>query len=573
MAPIWMGALDKDRSGGLTEQEFLGAFERWGREWDREGRGHLVESDLRAGLEKDLFGMGGPGGAGGPGGPGGGGFGGPRLLGSEGGRNGLSGAAGIEFEYVKADLEFEGTALKEVAVRYKGNGTYMGSRMTDKKSFKVDLNEFVKGQKVGGVAKLNLHNNITDNSWMNEPLSHALYRDAGVPAPRSSYARVQVSVPGKWTNQVLGLYSIVENPDTRWAEANFGTKKGAIFKPVTRELFADLGDEWGKYNQMYDPKTDLTPAQQKRVIDFARLVTRAEEAEFARRLPEFLDVDGFSRFMAVTVWLSHLDSILGVGQNYVVYLDPKTERFRFAPWDLDHSFGNFMLMGGQQDREQMSISKPWIGENRFLERVMGVPAVREAYLARLTEFQGTIFRPERLAKQVDGLAAFLRPVVKEESGEKLERFNRLVSGEALSPGGFPGGMGEPVKPIKGFAVARHESVTAQLAGKSEGRSIEAGGMFGGGGRRSRPGGPGRAGGPGGPGAMGPAMMLATPIFGMADGDRDGKVTAAEWNGLGERWWKAWSGGGKELSMEQVAEGLANVFPPAPGSGPPGPGRQ
>src|SRR4051812_41976339 len=36
------------------------------------------------------------------------GQGGPRLLGPEGGRNGLSAARGIEFDYVKANLEFDG---------------------------------------------------------------------------------------------------------------------------------------------------------------------------------------------------------------------------------------------------------------------------------------------------------------------------------------------------------------------------------------------------------------------------------------------------------------------------------
>ena len=202
-------------------------------------------------------------------------------------------------------------------------------------ALKVDLNEFAKGQKLAGLGKLNLHNNTTDASWMNEPLSYALYRAAGVPAPRTSYARVRVNAPGSHDNTYLGLYSIVENPDNNWAEANFGSKKGAIFKPVTPTLFRYLGDDWKAYNQIYDPKTELTDKQKRRVQDFAKLLTEANDADFARRLPEFLDVDEFSRFMAVTVWLSTLDSILTLGQNYVVYLHPKTDKVQFVPWDLD----------------------------------------------------------------------------------------------------------------------------------------------------------------------------------------------------------------------------------------------
>lgn len=586
LAPMWLSTLDKDKDGSVAKDEFLGSFQRWSTEWDTKKEGHLTTDSIREGMNK-AFTMGGPGG---------GGFG-PRLLAAEGQRNGLSGAAGMTFEYVQADLDFAGTRLTNVAVRFKGNGTFMGARMSDKKSLKVDLNEFAKGQKLAGLGKLNLHNNTTDASWMNEPLSYALYRAAGVPAPRTSYARVRVNAPGLHDNTYLGLYSIVENPDNNWAEANFGSKKGAIFKPVTPTLFRYLGDDWKAYNQIYDPKTELTDKQKRRVQDFAKLLTEANDADFARRLPEFLDVDEFSRFMAVTVWLSTLDSILTLGQNYVVYLHPKTDKFQFVPWDLDHSFGNFGMQGSQEEREQLSINKPWSGENRFFERVLGVPAVKDAYLARLKEFQGTIFQPERLAKQVDDVAKVIRDAVKDESPEKLERFDKVVAGEAVAmmfggggprggdrgpgpggpggdrgpgggrgpggPGGF--GFGQPPKPIKGFVPARHASVAAQLAGKSEGLPI---------GERGGPGGPGGRG-PGGPrGGFGPGMFLAEPIKNLADADKNDQITPKELTSLAEKWWSEWdSAKTGKLNEEQLGEGLVKAFPPPPGfGGPGGPGR-
>ena len=618
MAPVWMRALDANQDAAVTRDEFLGAFRRWSTEWDKDKKGHLDTDALREGFNRALSmeagGPGGPGGAGRPGGPGGpggrpggGGFG-PMLLAKEGGRNGLSGAAGIVFEYVHADLEIGGQRLTNVAVRYKGNGTYMGSRMSDKKSLKIDLNEFVSKQQFAGVAKINLHNNVTDASWMNEPLSYALYRDGGVPAPRTTYARVRVTAPGVHTNRYLGLYSIVENPDNRWAEAQFGTKKGAIFKPVTPTLFQDLGDDWKAYQQIYDAKTELTAKQKQRVIDFARLVTKADDAEFARRAPEFLDVDAFGRFMAVTVWLSTLDSILTLGQNYVMYLHPKTDRFQFVPWDLDHSFGNFPMQGSQEQREQLSIQKPWSGQNRFFERVFAVPAFKEAYVARMKEFQGGIFKPERLARQVDDLGTLLRSSVAEESSDKLERFDQVVAGKAVAgntfgggpgrnerPGG-PGGpgrggpgmnpFGDPPKPIKGFVTLRHASVAAQLAGTAPG--MELGGFGGpggpggpgrpGGGGPGGPGGPGGRfggpnrgpGGPGGPGGFGPGMFIAQPVTEAADADKDGRITAAEWTAMAERWWSQWDKARKgSVNEDQVVEGLSAVFPPPPGFGGPG----
>jgi len=141
---------------------------------------------------------------------------------------------------VHADLEFEGQTFKDIAVRYKGNGTFLESRDSLKHSLKVDLSGFVKEQKLAGITKLNFHNSVTDASWMNEVLSYRLYRDAGIPAPQTAYARVFLTVPGKFDRQYFGLYSLVEDVDSNFAVQQFKAKHGAIFKPVTPSFFSDL---------------------------------------------------------------------------------------------------------------------------------------------------------------------------------------------------------------------------------------------------------------------------------------------------------------------------------------------
>ncbi|MGC4054299.1 MAG: CotH kinase family protein [Paludibaculum sp.] len=218
------------------------------------------------------------------------------------------------------------------------------------------------------------------------------------------------------------------------------------------------------------------------------------------------------------MWLSNMDSLLSMGQNYYVYLNPQSNRFLFLPWDLDHSFGQFP-MGGSTE---LSIQRPWQGQNRFLERVFQVEEFKKHYLARLSEINRTLGEPGRISKQVDETAALIRPAVKEESAEKLARFEKAVSGQQLEPAGFPGGDMGPggpgggpgegpggrmgprmggMKPIKGFVGPRSQSVAAQLSGKSQGQTNN---------------GPGGRGGFGGPGGMGPAMFLA-PAFQQAMG--------------------------------------------------------
>jgi len=175
--------------------------------------------------------------------------------------------------------------LDSVGVRYKGNGTFLESRSTLKRSLKVDLGKYVNNSRLGGARILNLHNCVTDASWMNEVLSYQLYRDAGIPAPRTAYARVYLTVPGKYDHKYLGLYSLVENVDKYFAERTFGTKRGTIFKPVTPALFAYLGPDWSSYKQTYDAKTPLFDEQIQTVIGLCRLVAvdlRAVDCALAR---------------------------------------------------------------------------------------------------------------------------------------------------------------------------------------------------------------------------------------------------------------------------------------------------
>ena len=89
-------------------------------------------------------------------------------------------------------------------------------------------------------------------------------------------------------------------------------------------MFADLGDDWTKYDRAYDPKGDVSEDDHRRVIEFARFVSKADDAEFAAKLGDYLELDEFARFLAVTAWLSNLDSLLSMGHNYYLYLHPKT---------------------------------------------------------------------------------------------------------------------------------------------------------------------------------------------------------------------------------------------------------
>jgi len=355
-------------------------------------------------------------------GGGSGGFG-NRFLGPPGGRNGVAARQGIEFDYVRATLRIDDWTFRDVAVRYKGNGSYLrASRAgSDKISLKVDLNKHVKGQKLAGLTTLNFQNNITDVGWMNEVLAYRLYRDAGALAPRTAYAQVYLDVDGQ-SERYLGLYSISENVDENFFEERFGTKKGAILKPSTQDLFTDWGPEWPAYNQAYDPKTDLTDAQKQRIIALGRLVSGASDEAFAAAIGDYVDLDDFARYFAVLVWLANHDSLLQNGQNFYTYLHPDTNRMHFIAWDQDFSFGN------SRNNGSWSIYNSWSGGNRFLSRLNNVAAFRAKYLARMTEFSERLFVADRFKQQVGEIGPAIRPSVAQEGAEWLDGLDRVIAG-------------------------------------------------------------------------------------------------------------------------------------------------
>lgn len=392
-------------------------------------------------------------------------------------RSGLAGVLGFDFDWSSAELEFGGVTFSNVAMRLKGNGTYLGSLFGAKHPFKVDLNKLVKGQKLAGTDELTFNNLVNDHSYVSDALAYEFFREAGVPASRTAYAYVNVSVAGQWDRRPLGLYVMVEAVDKDFALERFGSRRTPVFKPVTYQLFQHLGDDWNAYSDIYDLKTEATEAQRRRVIEFARLVSFASDAEFAGQVGTFLDLDRFARYLACEVLLSNYDGFLSNGQNFHIYLDPDSNKFGFIPWDLDLSWGGFFLLGTTRQRERASIWHPWIGEHRLLERVMAVEAFRKLYRVQLEDLLDRLFVRERLYQRIDALAAVVRGPITAESTFRLGKFEEAVSSQARERPSGKGAQGanRPAHQLKRFVDRRVASVREQLDGRSEGVIMERGG--------------------------------------------------------------------------------------------------
>src|SRR5262249_1098210 len=149
-----------------------------------------------------------------------------------------------------------------------------------------------------------------------EVLAYSVFRATRVPAPRTAFAEVTLTVPGKYDKEYVGLYAVVEGVDKRFLEDRFGSGKGLLMRPFQVRSVEHLGDDWERYKGQYRPLSEATREQARRVIALARLVHQADDAEFRKEIGAYLDVDAFLRFLAANALTANLESSFALGHNY-----------------------------------------------------------------------------------------------------------------------------------------------------------------------------------------------------------------------------------------------------------------
>src|SRR5688500_10987493 len=188
---------------------------------------------------------------------------------------------GYEFAWAKAQFECDGATLNDVALRLKGNSSYELPG-TLKRPFKLDFNRFAKGRNFRGVSSINLRNNAYDASHVREALSFQFYRDAGVPAPRTAFALVYLTIEGLCDRRLLGIYTLVEDVDEKpFLKANFGTTKGLLAKAEAMRGMPHMGARPEPYAERFEIKTpSADPEAFARIMDLIRLPHGTDDATF-----------------------------------------------------------------------------------------------------------------------------------------------------------------------------------------------------------------------------------------------------------------------------------------------------
>ena len=368
---------------------------------------------------------------------------------------------GTEFPWAHADLFVDGKSYKDIGVRYAGEITYLTSSQGLKRPLKLDLAKF-SDQEFEGLTSLQLHAMPMDPAKGREIIAGSVFQSAGVPSPRTGFAEITLTVPGKFNKEYLGLYALIENVDKQFLQSRYGTNQGVLLKPFQVRTVEYLGDDWERYKGLYRPQEEPSKEQSQRIMSFARLVHQAGEAEFQKEIDGYLDIDAFLRFLAANALTSNLESVFALGHNYHLYLNPQTNKFAFVPADLEFALANFLLMGTAEQLMDLSLTHPYPGENRLVERLLKIDEINKTYQILLKDLAERAFDKKRLFSEIESLEQLTKDPL---SKEKI-----AVAARKEAPPAFgPPGVAAPQPPgLREFVEKRIASIQRQLAGASKG---------------------------------------------------------------------------------------------------------
>ena len=310
----------------------------------------------------------------------------------------------LDEEYHETAITFNGVTLDSVAIRTKGGSSLrnVANSSSDRYSFKVDINEYVSGQKFFGLKKFTLQNSFNDPSYMREVIAYELMDEMGVPTPEHAYVNFYVN------GELFGLYLMVEAVDGEFIEKHFGNSNGDLYKPDgTGSDLLWLGDDIQSYTDI-NLQTNEDTTDNGAFINFVESLDKGETSA--------IEVDTLLRYMSVSTSLSNLDSYHGpLAHNYYIYDDDGV--FSILPWDFNESFGTFAMDCNGVDVRELFIDEPVSGalsERPLIANVFAEQSNLDTYHSYLTQLINGSLSSDTFNARVNEIADLIREHVQND---------------------------------------------------------------------------------------------------------------------------------------------------------------
>jgi len=190
-------------------------------------------------------------------------------------------------------------------------------------------------------------------------------------------------VTAELNGRALGLYVLLEGWNRQFVQRHFPDPTGPLYEGA---FLADLD---------HPPEVLYGPVKGSRP-DFPSLLAAAQESVPSKRmarLESVLDLDRFTRLLALDLLAWNGDGYALHANNYRIFLDRSQGRFVFLPHGMDQMF--------QLPDAPLLAS----GDGLVARAVLSLPEGRRRVLDRIREFRNSFFQPESIRGRILELAA------------------------------------------------------------------------------------------------------------------------------------------------------------------------
>ena len=274
-------------------------------------------------------------------------------------------------EYHSADITVDGVKIENAGIRTKGNMTLrsIASSESERYSYRIKFNKYVKGQKLLGLDELCLNSGYSDPSYMREYLHYKALRELGMNVPYTAFCNVYIK------GELSGFYLAVEGLDSTFLKEEFGEnyKNGNFYKMEEGSTLEYKQDENYSYAELKSgDDTDLSNFK-----EFVKNLNEVTDGEKGN-IESFLNVESALKYFASNTVLCNYDSYQG-SQHHNFYLyEDENGVFTVVPWDFNMSMGGF---GGSNST--VGIDSPIISGSMeslpLLNKLLSVPEYKEEY--------------------------------------------------------------------------------------------------------------------------------------------------------------------------------------------------
>lgn len=409
-------------------------------------------------------------------------------------------------EYISCDITINGTTFYSVGIRPKGNSSLSmvaNDDTTDRFSFKIEFDHYVKHQSCFGLDKMTINNIYSDSTYMKEYLSYDLMNSMGISTPLYSYADVKVN------GEDWGFYLAVEALEESFAYRNFGPTYGMLYKPESMEMGRnDKDDNQERRNvqpnnegqgnaqqnnedqeniQRENGQQPFNPQQgnfgekmgaegsgggsdlkyidddvdsypnifdnsvfDSKKSDYKRVIKALKNLNDGTDLEKYIDVDEVLRYFAVNTVLVNLDSyVSNMKHNY--YLYEKDGQLSILPWDYNLSFAGFQS-GNASSAVNFPIDTPVSGielsERPLIAKLLEVGEYKDKYHQYIQDILDDYFNNGKFEDTIDKLDSQISEYV-ENDASAFYTYEEYLKG---------------LSALKEFGKLRAQSIEGQLNG-------------------------------------------------------------------------------------------------------------